>query len=127
MTIQTQHSHNCIFCKIVAGSIPSRKVYEDDDILAFHDLHPAEPVHFLIVPKVHIDNLYDGDLRHQALLGKIMGMAGQLARQEGATDGFRLVVNTGRVGRQEVYHLHAHVIGGGQPVGSNRAGHVENN
>jgi histidine triad (HIT) family protein len=108
---------DCIFCKIVAGSIPSRKVFEDDDILAFHDLRPAAPVHFLIVPKQHLDNLYDGNLDHQAVLGKIMGMAGQLARQEGATDGFRLVVNTGRVGRQEVYHLHAHVIGGPDPVG----------
>ncbi len=108
---------DCIFCKIVAGAIPSRKVYEDDDILAFHDLHPIAPVHFLIIPKDHVDNLYDGDMRYQALLGKILGMAGQLARQEGATDGFRLAINTGRVGRQEVYHLHAHVIGGPEPIG----------
>lgn len=109
---------DCIFCKIVAGQIPSRKVYEDDDILAFHDLHPVAPVHFLIVPKTHIENLYDGNLQYQQVLGKMMGMAGQLARQEGATDGFRLIINTGRVGRQEVYHLHAHVIGGPQPLGS---------
>lgn len=108
---------DCIFCKIVAGTIPSRKVYEDDDIVAFHDLHPVAPVHFLIVPKVHFDNLYDGDMRYQAVLGKILGMSGQLARQEGATDGFRLTINTGRVGRQEVYHLHAHVVGGPDPVG----------
>ncbi len=115
--------HDCLFCKIVSGAIPSRKVYEDDEILAFHDLHPVAPVHFLIIPKTHIDNLYDGDLQHQQVLGRISGMAGQLARQEGATDGFRLIINTGRVGRQEVYHLHAHVIGGPQPLGSgmNRA------
>jgi histidine triad (HIT) family protein len=110
--------HDCVFCKIASGAIPSRKVYEDDDVLAFHDLHPVAPVHFLIIPKVHIENLYDGDMAHQAVLGKILGLAGQLARQEGATDGFRVVINTGRVGRQEVYHLHAHVIGGPTPLGS---------
>ena len=109
---------DCIFCKIIAGKIPANKVFEDDDILAFHDLHPAAPVHFLIVPKLHIENLYDGDLKHQVVLGKILGMAGELARLEGATDGFRVVINTGRVGRQEVYHLHAHVIGGPVPLGS---------
>jgi histidine triad (HIT) family protein len=109
---------DCIFCKIASGLIPSRKVYEDDDILAFHDLHPVAPVHFLIIPKLHIENLYDGNLEHQLVLGKILGMAGQLARQEGASDGFRLIINNGRVGRQEVYHLHAHVIGGPQPLGS---------
>ena len=116
MTDQTKD--DCIFCKIAAGKIPSNKVYEDDEILAFHDLHPVAPVHFLIIPKIHIDNLYDGDLKYQALLGKMLGMAGQLARLEGATDGFRTVINTGRVGRQEVYHLHMHVIGGPQPLGS---------
>jgi histidine triad (HIT) family protein len=114
---------DCIFCKIVSGAIPARKVYEDDDMLAFHDLHPVAPVHFLMIPKMHIDNLYDGDLQYQQVLGKMLGMAGQLARQEGASDGFRLIINNGRVGRQEVYHLHAHVIGGPQTLGSgmNRA------
>jgi histidine triad (HIT) family protein len=109
---------NCIFCKIVAGQIPSRKVYEDDDILAFHDISPAAPVHFLIVPKHHLVNLYDADMKHQALLGKMLGMAGQLAREQGLNDGFRVVVNNGRVGRQEVYHLHVHVMGGPEPVSS---------
>jgi histidine triad (HIT) family protein len=108
----------CIFCKIASGAIPSRKVYEDEEILAFHDLHPVAPVHFLIIPKLHIENLYDANLAHQQVLGKILGVAGQLARQEGASDGFRLIINNGRVGRQEVYHLHAHVIGGPQPLGS---------
>lgn len=109
---------DCLFCRIVRGEIPSRKVYEDDEILAFHDIHPSAPVHFMIVPKIHVDNLYDADMRYQALLGKLLGMAGQLAREQGAEDGFRVVVNNGRVGRQEVYHLHVHVLGGPAPLGS---------
>jgi histidine triad (HIT) family protein len=72
----------------------------------------------MIVPKIHVDNLYDADLRYQSLLGKLFGMAGQLAREQGAEDGFRVVVNNGRVGRQEVYHLHVHVLGGPAPLGS---------
>lgn len=111
-------SHDCIFCRIVRGEIPSRKVYEDDDILAFHDINPAAPVHFLIIPKAHVVNLYDADMAHQAVLGKIMGMAGQLARSQGLPDGFRTVINNGRVGRQEVYHLHMHVLGGPEPLRS---------
>ena len=110
--------HDCIFCRIIRGEIPSRKVYEDDDILAFHDINPATPVHFLIIPKVHVENLYDADMGHQAVLGKILGMAGELARQQGLDDGFRTVINTGRVGRQEVYHLHIHLLGGTEPLGS---------
>jgi histidine triad (HIT) family protein len=109
-------SHDCIFCRIVRGELPSRKVFEDEDILAFHDIRPLAPVHFLIIPKVHVVNLYDADLRHQAVLGKIMGMAGQLAREQGLEDGFRTVVNNGRIGGQEVYHLHLHVLGGPQPL-----------
>jgi histidine triad (HIT) family protein len=103
---------DCIFCRIVRGEIPSRKVYEDDDILAFHDIHPVAPVHFLIIPKSHIPSLYEADLTHQSVLGKMLAMTGKLAREAGATDGFRTILNTGRVGRQEVYHLHLHVIGG---------------
>ncbi|MEI6547579.1 MAG: histidine triad nucleotide-binding protein [Burkholderiales bacterium] len=109
-------AHDCIFCRIVRGEIPSRKVYEDDDILAFHDINPATPVHFLIIPKIHVENLYDADMGHQAVLGKILGMAGELARQQGLDDGFRTVINTGRIGKQEVYHLHLHVLGGPEPL-----------
>ena len=109
---------DCIFCRIARGEIPSRKVYEDDEILAFHDIHPSAPVHFLLVPKVHVANLYDADLRHQQVLGRMMGMIGTMARQEGLDDGFRVVINNGRVGRQEVYHLHIHVLGGPEPLGS---------
>jgi histidine triad (HIT) family protein len=111
-------SQDCIFCRIARGEIPSRKVYEDDDILAFHDINPSAPVHFLIIPRLHLENLYDADLRHQAVLGKMLGMAGQLAREQGLTDGFRTIINNGRVGRQEVYHLHMHVLGGPDPLRS---------
>ena len=110
-------SSECLFCKIVRGEIPSRKIYEDDDVLAFHDIHPLAPVHFMIIPKLHVASLAECDMSHQALLGKIMAVAPRLAREQGSTDGFRTIVNTGRVGRQEVYHLHMHVIGGPEPLG----------
>jgi histidine triad (HIT) family protein len=109
---------NCIFCRIVRGEIPSRKVYEDADIFAFHDIHPVAPVHFLMIPKEHIaslDQARDGDV---AALGRIMVLAGKLAAEQGADDGFRLIVNTGRVGRQEVMHVHAHIVGGKEPLGA---------
>jgi histidine triad (HIT) family protein len=115
---QLEHKPDCLFCRIARGEIASRKVYEDDEILAFHDIHPSAPVHILVIPKIHLDNLYDGDLRHQQLLGRMLGVTGQLAAGQGATDGFRVVINNGRVGRQEVYHLHIHVLGGPQPLGS---------
>ena len=108
---------DCLFCKIVRGEIPSRKVYEDADILAFHDIHPLAPVHFMIIPKQHIASLAECDESHQAILGKILAKAPRLARELGSTDGFRVIINTGRVGRQEVYHLHVHVIGGQEALG----------
>ena len=107
---------DCIFCKIVAGKIPSRKVYEDDDMLAFHDIAPVAPVHFMIIPKQHLDSLAAATDEHARVLGRMMAMAGRLAKQEGATDGFRTIVNTGRVARQDVYHLHIHIIGGPDPL-----------
>jgi histidine triad (HIT) family protein len=107
---------DCIFCRIVAGAIPSRKVYEDDDMYAFHDISPVAPVHFMIIPKKHLESLAQASDADAPVLGRIMAMAGRLARQEGATDGFRTIVNTGRVGRQDVYHLHVHVIGGPDPL-----------
>jgi histidine triad (HIT) family protein len=107
---------DCIFCKIVAGAIPSRKVYEDDDLFAFHDIDPVAPVHFMIIPKKHLDSLAHATDDDARVLGRILAMAGRLAKQEGATDGFRTIVNTGRVGRQDVYHLHVHIIGGPNPL-----------
>ncbi len=106
---------NCIFCKIVAGQIPSRKVYEDDELLAFHDIAPWAPVHILIIPKLHITSMVDVTLEHQALMGKMMAISPKLMRDLGVTDGFRHVVNTGRDGGQEVMHVHLHVMGGPRP------------
>ena len=115
-TAGTNASHaDCLFCRIARGEIPSRKVYEDDDVFAFHDIQPKAPIHFMIVPKAHYDNLYDAGPQ-QALLGRIFGLCGRLAREQGANDGFRVVVNNGRVGHQEVYHLHVHVLGGAEPL-----------
>jgi histidine triad (HIT) family protein len=109
---------DCIFCRIAKGEIPSKKVFEDEDIFAFHDIHPQAPVHFMIIPKQHIASLNEADMSHQAVLGKIMAKSGELARAQGLADGFRVIINTGRIGRQEVYHLHVHIVGGPEPLGS---------
>lgn len=103
---------NCIFCKIVQGEIPSEKVYEDTNVFAFHDIHPAAPVHFMLIPKLHINSLAGVEDTHRDLLGDMMVLIPRLAKEQGCTDGFRTVINTGRVGGQEVYHLHIHVLGG---------------
>lgn len=108
---------NCLFCRIVRGSIPSRKIYEDDEVLAFHDIRPIAPVHFLMIPKLHVASLAEVNEAHAPVLGRLFAMMGRLAREQGAADGFRTIVNTGRVGRQEVYHLHVHVIGGPNSLG----------
>ena len=108
---------DCIFCKIVRGDIPCKKVYEDDDILAFHDINPIAPVHFMVIPKQHVASLDHVDLSHAPVLGRLFARLGELARSQGLTDGFRTIVNTGRIGQQEVYHLHVHVVGGPDPVG----------
>ncbi len=109
------HDANCIFCKIVAGQIPSKKAYEDEDILAFHDIHPWAPVHILIIPKRHITSMVDVSLEDQALLGKMMAVSPKLMAELGVTNGYRHVINTGRDGMQEVMHLHLHVMGGPRP------------
>ena len=109
---------NCIFCRIVRGEIPAKKIYEDAEVMAFHDIRPQAPVHLLVIPKMHIATLYDARSEHQSALGKMLALVGELARKEGATEGFRTLINTGRVGNQEVYHVHMHVIGGPEPLGS---------
>jgi len=109
------HDPNCLFCKIVAGQIPSRKVYEDDEILAFHDINPWAPVHILLIPKVHLPSLAQADMAHEAVLGRMTVLASRLMRELGVTNGFRTVINTGPDGGQEVYHLHMHVMGGPRP------------
>ena len=111
----TTSDPNCIFCKIVAGQIPSKKVHEDDDVLAFHDIHPWAPVHVLLIPKQHLATLADAGPEHDVLLGKMLSLAPRLMKQLGVSNGFRTVVNTGPDGGQEVYHLHMHVFGGPRP------------
>jgi histidine triad (HIT) family protein len=106
---------NCLFCKIVAGQIPSKKVYEDEQVLVFHDIHPWAPVHVLIIPKLHIPTLSDIDEAHAPLLGHMTALAPRLMRELGVTNGFRTVINTGPDGGQEVYHLHMHAMGGPRP------------
>ncbi|MFM2057011.1 MAG: hypothetical protein RLY71_1396 [Pseudomonadota bacterium] len=106
---------NCIFCKIAAGQIPSKKIYEDEELFAFHDIRPAAPVHFLIIPKLHLPSLAEAGPEHAALLGRMLALAPRLAKELGVTNGFRTVINTGADGGQEVYHLHLHVMGGPRP------------
>lgn len=103
---------DCIFCKIAAGDIPSSKIYEDDDVIAFKDIHPQAPVHFLIVPKKHIVSLAETQPADEPLLGKMLGLVRKLAKEQGCDNGFRVIINTGRDGGQEVPHLHIHVLGG---------------
>lgn len=120
------HDPDCIFCKIIEGKIPSKKVYEDDDLFAFHDINPAAPIHFLVIPKKHISMLADLTPQDEPLLGRMMVLAPQLAAQEGATPGqeggFRVVVNNGAHGGQEVYHIHIHVMAGPRPWKKDLAG-----
>ncbi len=105
----------CLFCRIARGDVPSRKAYEDEEILAFHDIHPAAPVHLLVIPKLHLDSLVDAGPEHEALLGKLTLLAPRLAKQQGCDNGFRVVINNGPDGGQEVYHLHMHILGGPRP------------
>lgn len=110
---------SCIFCKIVAGKIPSRKIYEDDELLAFHDIAPWAPVHFLIVPKIHIPSMAHLRPEDGRMMGRIMLLAPHLAMEQGCEPypdgGFRVVCNTGTQGGQEVHHMHVHVMGGARP------------
>ena len=102
---------DCIFCKIVAGQIPAKKVYEDDDLLAFHDINPAAEVHLLLIPKQHVESLAHCDDSHAEVLGKLLLLAPKLAKEHGLAKGFKTGINTGRGGGQEVFHLHVHVYG----------------
>ena len=110
---------NCIFCKIIRSEIPSKKLFEDEDLLAFHDIAPAAPVHFLIVPKLHIVSLQQVEGNHQMLLGKMLLLADTLALKAGCRSGpeggFRVLINNGTDGGQEVNHLHIHIMGGPRP------------
>ena len=101
---------DCVFCKIVAGELPSRRVLEDEHVIAFADIRPQAPVHLLVVPRAHIASL--DELEDELLAGKLLGAAVRVAREAGLERGWRLIANTGDEGGQEVAHVHLHVVGG---------------
>ena len=103
---------DCLFCKIVAGEIPSNKVYEDDDMLAFRDISPEAPCHVLVVPKKHIGSMDEINAENSAVIAKIFEKIPEIARLGGATNGYRVLSNCGKDGGQTVMHLHFHVLGG---------------
>lgn len=109
----------CLFCKIVAGKIPSKLVYQDDEFYAFHDIAPWAPVHFLVIPKLHLPSMAQLGPEHAGLIGRLMLLIPQLALQQGCNPypqgGYRTLCNTGTEGGQEVHHLHVHVMGGPRP------------
>lgn len=102
---------DCIFCKIVRDEIPAKKVFESDEVIAFHDIHPIAPVHLLVIPKLHIASLADAETSHDALLGKMLLIGRNLAAKHGLDHGFRTMINTGEGGGQVVFHLHFHIFG----------------
>ncbi len=103
---------NCIFCRIAAKEVPAKIVYEDDAAMVFHDINPVAEVHLLAIPKRHIVSTMDLTDADVETIGKVMVAATKAAKMMGLTDGWRTIINTGRIGRQEVMHLHVHVIGG---------------
>jgi histidine triad (HIT) family protein len=103
---------SCLFCKIIDGTIPSTRVYEDDLCISFADIHPQAPVHLLIVPREHIESLAEATSEHMPLLGHLLSTASELARQKGLSNGYRVVINTDDDGGQTVDHLHLHLLGG---------------
>lgn len=103
---------DCLFCKIAAGEIPADVVYEDDQVLVFKDINPKAEVHLLIIPRQHIASLADVASKHDALIAHMMRLLPQLAHEQGLEHGFRTIINTGRGGGQEVFHLHMHLLGG---------------
>ena len=107
------NQENCIFCKIIAGEIPSETVYEDDECIAFNDLNPQAPTHILIVPREHISSLDKAKNKHQETLGYLLLIAAEIAREQGfAENGYRTVINTNSDGGQTVFHLHLHLLAG---------------
>lgn len=103
---------DCLFCKIVAGTIPSKAVHQDERSYAFADINPQAPVHFLVVPREHIKSTAEAGAEHADLLGHLLLTGAQIARDKGLAKGYRLVINTGADGGQTVDHLHVHVLGG---------------
>ena len=107
---------DCIFCKIAAGEIPSTCLYEDDTVFAFRDINPQAPVHFLVIPKTHIESMNDVNAENAAVVAHCLEVIGGIAEKEGLTDGYRVISNCGPDAGQTVPHLHFHVLGG-KPLG----------
>ena len=105
-------SMDCLFCKIAAGTIPAKKVYEDEETLAFSDINPQAPTHVLVIPKRHINSHAHALDEDAVLLGRLLATAGEIAREQKLDNGYRLVINTGPDGGQTVDHLHVHLLGG---------------
>ncbi len=103
---------DCLFCKILAGEIPSDKVYEDDKVYVFKDIYPKADIHLLMIPREHVDSLNELDESHDALMAHMMRLLPKLAKEQGLNSGFRSIINTGPGGGQEVFHLHIHLMGG---------------
>lgn len=104
---------DCLFCKIIAGEIPSSEVYSDDEVYAFRDINPAAPTHILVIPKKHLVDVKSAEASDEALMGKLLLRANEIAEAQGlAESGFRYVINTGSDGGQTVFHLHLHILGG---------------
>lgn len=104
---------DCLFCKIIKGEIPSTKVYEDDEILAFKDINPAAPIHILVIPKKHITSLATMNKEDEVIVGKIYGVINKIAEDQGVKEsGYRVIVNCGKDAGQEVMHLHFHLLAG---------------
>ena len=103
---------DCLFCRIIAGEIPSDKVFEDDMVYAFKDIEPVAPVHYLIVPKVHISGASEINSQNSEYVAHIFEVAAQIAEKEGFSDGYRVITNCGDDARQSVHHLHFHVLAG---------------
>ncbi len=103
---------DCLFCKIIAGEIPSKKLYEDEDVYAFYDIEPQAPVHFLVIPKMHISGPDQIDEKSERVVGKIFSVIAMLAKELKLEKGYRVVTNCGEEGGQTVGHLHYHVLAG---------------
>lgn len=108
---------DCLFCQIVAGKIPSSRVYEDEQVIVFKDIYPKAPVHLLVVPRLHVASLNELTAVYDGLIAHMLRLLPELARKQGLTDGFRTIINTGPGGGQEIFHLHVHLLGGGRLPG----------
>ena len=102
----------CLFCRIVAGEVSSARVHEDDDVIVIRDIYPKAPVHLLVIPRIHYESLNELTQEHDRLIAHMVRLLPGLARSQGLDNGFRTVINTGRGGGQEIFHLHIHLLGG---------------